>query len=419
ELAVVAAFGLLEAMEVLGRLARRRDLTEAELWFRRAVATAEDGGLRVWRARALHELATIAQIRTFDLEPMWKARQAAIDAAAPGLVAAVDFQIAAVHGGRFESDRAIAQARLMLDAARRLGAHRQAAWAWVLIGQGHAAAGRVLEAGLADAEALRLAPDDAEIRGVSAVVCRALPALLADDLSAALTRWEGAIEALRSTGDIKPYPPWFLWPVLCTALDPGGDGGAGARIETDVPELRIVPGADALWHLADAVARGRAGDRPAAAAALARADDLFARMPAFAAYEHLGRRIAAPHALADGWADPSGWLVRGEAWSVARGHTGLATACRSLARRAGVRRSRAGRGDAAVPPHLARRGVTSREMDVLLLVAQGLTNKEVAARLYLAPRTVKGHVELLLAKTAATNRTQLARHLRGETTAGA
>ena len=80
-----------------------------------------------------------------------------------------------------------------------------------------------------------------------------------------------------------------------------------------------------------------------------------------------------------------------------------------------MRARRAGRGDAAVPAHLARRGVTSREMDVLLLVAAGLTNKEVAARLYLAPRTVKGHVELLLAKTGATNRTQLARHVRDPT----
>jgi non-specific serine/threonine protein kinase len=62
-------------------------------------------------------------------------------------------------------------------------------------------------------------------------------------------------------------------------------------------------------------------------------------------------------------------------------------------------------------------GVTSREMDVLLLVAEGLTNKEVAERLYLAPRTVKGHVELLLAKTGAANRTQLATRLRGSRSA--
>src|SRR5262249_12899855 len=39
-----------EAAEVLGRLARRRDLDEAETWFSRAVAVAELNGLALWRA---------------------------------------------------------------------------------------------------------------------------------------------------------------------------------------------------------------------------------------------------------------------------------------------------------------------------------------------------------------------------------
>jgi len=55
--------------------------------------------------------------------------------------------------------------------------------------------------------------------------------------------------------------------------------------------------------------------------------------------------------------------------------------------------------------------VTSREVDVLRLVAEGLTNPDIAAGLYLSPRTVKGYVEQLLAKTGSGNRTQLAKHL--------
>ena len=39
---------------------------------------------------------------------------------------------------------------------------------------------------------------------------------------------------------------------------------------------------------------------------------------------------------------------------------------------------------------------------------QGLTNKEIAERLCLSPRTVEKHVESLLRKTAARSRTQLA-----------
>jgi DNA-binding CsgD family transcriptional regulator/tetratricopeptide (TPR) repeat protein len=400
-----------EAMEVLGRLARRADLDTAAVWFRRAVAAAEEGDLAVWRARALHELATIAQLRSFDLEPMRRARAAAVDAGVPGLVSTVDLQIAAVHGVRFEPERALPAARMMLDTARRLGAHRHEAFAWVLVGQAHAVAGHRREAGVAADEALRLAPGDDEIVGLCVGLCRGLPALLDDDLPVAVEHWSRSVAALERVGETRPYPPWFLWPVLATALDPDGDHGAAARARTDVPELRIVPGSDALWWLADAIARGRAGDRDGAARALHEADRRFAALPRFAGYEHLGRRLAAPAALADGWADPGPWLTRAAEWAGARDHSGFARACRSLAARTGIRRTRAGRGDSAVPAHLARRGVTSREMDVLVLVAEGLTNKEVAQRLYLSPRTVKGHVELLLAKTGATNRTQLARYV--------
>ncbi|MGE3287660.1 MAG: AAA family ATPase [Pseudonocardia sp.] len=400
-----------EAMEVLGRLARRGDLVAAQAWFRRAVVTAEDGGLALWRARALHELATVAQLRSLDLEPMLRARQAAVDAAAPGLVTAVDLQLAAVHGVRFEPELALPRARGMLDAARRLGARRQEAFAWVLVGQAHAAAGRGAEAATAAAEARRLAPQDPEIDGLLCTVCEGLLALLTDDVPRATALWCDGIAALRRVGDVRPYPPWFAWPLVATLADADGDGGRTARAETDVPELRVVPLAEGMRALAAAVALGRDGDRGGAAAACARAEERLAEVPAAAGWAHLARRLAAPAALADGWGDPATWTVLAAEWAEEHGHGGFARACRALAARAGVRRRRAGRGDATVPGHLVRLGVTSREMDVLLLVARGMTNKEVAQRLHLAPRTVKGHVEALLAKTGAANRTQLAGRL--------
>ena len=54
-------------------------------------------------------------------------------------------------------------------------------------------------------------------------------------------------------------------------------------------------------------------------------------------------------------------------------------------------------------------GVTSREMDVLNLVAEGLSNGAIAERLVLSPRTVETHVANLVAKTKADGRTGLAR----------
>ena len=60
-----------------------------------------------------------------------------------------------------------------------------------------------------------------------------------------------------------------------------------------------------------------------------------------------------------------------------------------------------------MPPALRAAGVTSREMEVLALVADGLSNADVAERLFLSPRTVETHVANLLAKTGSANRAQL------------
>jgi DNA-binding NarL/FixJ family response regulator len=49
--------------------------------------------------------------------------------------------------------------------------------------------------------------------------------------------------------------------------------------------------------------------------------------------------------------------------------------------------------------------LTSREVEVLTLVAQGLANKEIAARLGTASGTVKMHMQNILAKLHATDRT--------------
>jgi len=52
--------------------------------------------------------------------------------------------------------------------------------------------------------------------------------------------------------------------------------------------------------------------------------------------------------------------------------------------------------------------LTTRELDVLQCVAQGWTNPEIAAKLYISPHTVKGHVESILDKLGVSDRTQAA-----------
>ncbi|MFI9403157.1 response regulator [Nocardia sp. NPDC052316] len=53
-------------------------------------------------------------------------------------------------------------------------------------------------------------------------------------------------------------------------------------------------------------------------------------------------------------------------------------------------------------------GLTSREREVLALVAEGLPNADIATHLHLGITTVKTHITNLMAKTGTTNRVQLA-----------
>jgi two-component system, NarL family, response regulator LiaR len=62
------------------------------------------------------------------------------------------------------------------------------------------------------------------------------------------------------------------------------------------------------------------------------------------------------------------------------------------------------------PPNLppAEEPLTEREVEVLRLVAQGLSNEEIGVRLYISERTVRTHVSNILGKLHLANRTQAA-----------
>lgn len=63
----------------------------------------------------------------------------------------------------------------------------------------------------------------------------------------------------------------------------------------------------------------------------------------------------------------------------------------------------------STPPHGHRPAVlTRRQWEVAALVAQGYSNKEIAAKLVLSPGTVANHVEAILRRLRLHNRAQLA-----------
>lgn len=89
----------------------------------------------------------------------------------------------------------------------------------------------------------------------------------------------------------------------------------------------------------------------------------------------------------------------------------LATEARALARRIGHRRILRDLDADPAPraEHLCLpNGLTDREVDVLRLVADGLSNREIGERLFISANTAANHVRSILIKTAAPNRTRAA-----------
>jgi len=113
-------------------------------------------------------------------------------------------------------------------------------------------------------------------------------------------------------------------------------------------------------------------------------------------------------AIRDGWGDPVRWLRESEAWFAERQFDRLVRRSRALLGEAGAPVPRRGRGDSEVPASLRSLGVTSREVDVLKLVVDGRSTKEIAAALHLSPKTVERHLTSLFDRVGVRNRKELA-----------
>lgn len=391
-----------EALEVLGRCARPRDPAEAERVFAQQYAVADAHGLDLWRVRALHELGTIDLFETGRADRLEAAADLARRAGALVTGAHVDLHLGLLLAHRDEPAAARAALERAAELSERLRLHEL-----------H----RVCLAQLAYALALEGADDEASARaaqalaepvdGAALVLARglALPVvhLLHDDRAAAIDALESVVPLL--TGGTWPH--WGLRALLRAVQ---GDAGPAAVADA-------VQRAEGGWPVglnrayvafAEAVLAGRAGRRDEAVAAFARADRGLGWQ---VAHRRFCLRQVAEAALADRWGEPVPWLREALAEFEEHRAPVAAAACRALLERAGEPVPRRRSGGPPVSPALRALGVTSREAEVLGLVAAGLTNPQIAARLHLSRRTVESHVAALLAKTGAPARGELASYV--------
>ncbi|HVL84738.1 MAG TPA: AAA family ATPase, partial [Pseudonocardia sp.] len=386
-----------EALEVLGRSRRADDLDAAEAAFARALALAETHGLTLWRARALHELGTIDMLRGGGVTRLEEARNLAVVQGALATAAVVDVQIAAALAVGDDPESAAVAARRSAELARRYGLHQTLASAVALEAHVHARAGRREEMQRCIREARSLAPDSPDVE-VKISFAAAVLAFVQEDRAAARRHLEGAVARVSTSpgGDYAATPGGGV-----LALVRRLDGTRDDRDEPDEDSVHFV--ARAFRRYAGAVAAGHTGHTDLAVALLAAGDGTLGDHQWL---RQLARRLVAEAALADGWGEPVPWLREALAFFDRRGEERIASACRSLLRKAGAAVPRR-RGEQDVPGALRAIGVTSRELEVLSLLALGLANGEIAARLYLSPRTVERHVANLTVKANVRRRSEL------------
>jgi DNA-binding CsgD family transcriptional regulator len=387
------------ALTVLGRCAMRRDPDAARDAFARAAQVAAEQGLRALRVTALMGVGSIELYDQLGSPALRETRELAIDTGMLAVVISIDLaevdRLFRVEGPR----AAEPAARRNAEQAQRLRLYRSQSMAEMYVASGRAAAGdvagmdRVLEAALARPHA------SAEVLGAVSAV-RALRYLMSFDLTGASGCLDSGVAALGPDGSSAPGLMWGVWALLRTVID-DRDGEARDRLRAS-PAVRLAVNRGALQY-ADAVAAGRAGRPADAEAYFAAADQTLVGQHW---WRRLLRLLTLNAAVADGWGDPVAALRADLDGFESTGDERLARTCRDLLRRAGAP-TRRGRGHTPVPAHLRGAGVTTREMDVLVLVADGLTNRQIADRLFVSPRTVETHVANLLAKTGAASRADL------------
>jgi DNA-binding CsgD family transcriptional regulator/tetratricopeptide (TPR) repeat protein len=391
------------ALWVIGRVERGRATGVARAAFEEAYQCASRNALPVFRVKSLQELGTIDMFETLGTARLEQARREALAAGAISMVAMVDLQLAATYSARGQADLTLEAAARCEEASHRFGlASLPMSLALQAVAHGISGNAAAMEAAAARARATE--GDSGTVEMITLANGVALYHLGEGRLPEALDALDQAMDVLRAAGGAHDFAG--RWALLRTAA---GAGGAQAREECRQLSFDHAM-SRATLRAADAVAAGREGGD--AASIFAAADRALGRFES-GFTRSLARFLVAPCAYRDGWGEPVVWVREALSNFEDLGLPNFAGQCRAALRAMGEAVPRRSRSEAPrVTGLLAARGVTSREAEVLVQIAAGRSNREIAGTLHLSVRTVEKHVEHLLMKTGH-SRSELARFAEG------
>ena len=389
-----------EALEVASRCARTRDLDEAQAIGEHALRVAERAGLAYWRMRALYQIGVVEMFRDWDTQMLVRTQDEALRLGAVATAATLDLEIAAALEAQHRLDEARTKCRGCIETATVLGLRGVEAMAhlFLAIVEGEQGSRRRMEESIS--RCLAIAGDDADVLGAIWGDARAVASLAAEDRPRAMTELEQAVAIYaRSPECVMPRLGSALFQLL-KAIE-----GSDTDLEGVTPITRMNAQGGAFLAYAEAVLLGRRGEVDAAMVAFRRGEALTLRAPW---YRNVMRRLVSEAAITDRWGEPVAWLKEAAAFFDEDGSERLASACRSLMRRSGVRVPRPRPSMRSLPAGLQNAGITRREAEVLALIGEGHSNREIGERLFLSERTVEQHVTGLKQKLGVRGRAQLA-----------
>lgn len=392
-----------EAFQMLGVLARERDLDESIDYFQRARQVAEEHGMTLQRVMSHFYQGGSICLATGSVVELERARQQALRTGAITTGYEIDCVLAlqAVLRGEYSlAARAIDEG---FQVTRRLRLNGTATFflAYKAILEAHQGRRTAMEQTFS--EATRLGGDNTPYElpisfGLGRTFCALLEenrelaeadmaqALAYDAQNPTMFHTSGKNGLALLLGVLAGRNSWGHFEVITATA------ASGMRWNKQFVQM------------AHAVLLGRDGQSAAANAKMIEAAETSSLFPMA---RHLGLRLVAEPAHADGWGDPVGWLRQAEEYFHNAHIQPVSSACRSLLRQLGATVSQRRTGSEQVPADLRRLGITTREYEVCRLLVDRIGNKSIASRLHISPRTVEKHVASLMTKTQQPDREAL------------